>query len=73
MVDWAESLLAMLMAINNETHIRKKREKRKNSSTTVHNYGCISLYNGIYKNLWLEPDAHIWNMKNLGIVGGTID
>jgi hypothetical protein len=51
MVDWAESLLAMLMAINNETHIRKKREKRKNSSTTVHNYGCISLYNGIYKNL----------------------
>jgi hypothetical protein len=51
MLDWAELLMVMLMAINNEIHTRKKREKGKNSSTTVHNYVCISLYNDIYKNL----------------------
>jgi hypothetical protein len=53
----------MLLAINNEIH-RKKKERRRNSSTTVHSYVCISLYNEIYKNLRLEPDAHISNMRS---------
>ncbi len=67
MVNWAESLVLMLLAINNEKHTKEREREGKNSSTTVHNYVCISLCNEIYKNLSREPDAHTSNMRTKNI------
>jgi hypothetical protein len=75
MVDWAESMLVMLLAINNEIHTKKERERERRTvqqlCTTMYASACTMRHLEICD--WNQMRIYQICELTIRIVGGMND